>query len=701
MHDTTLALPARPRAPLRARVRAWLIGLSMLCCSHADASDPVAASVDFARAARPASALLIQLIDACEPWLRDLPPLQRDALYLQATLQTALGAPLDAERSWERLYAQAAQGGDQRTQLAALHAQGELHTLDGSYRELHALGVRMLGLAEQANAPAYTAIAYNLLGTAARRHGRLVEAADYHQRALTLRRKLDDRAGEAESLANLGTTRRDQGMFVRALALQHDALQIRLRQPDRAHLDIAYRNLALLYRELADTDQARLHFQKALEAARMRPIPASLASVLGSYAVFLNDIGEYAEARLHASQALSMDQSLGNRAYVALDRLQLGRALNGLGRHAEAIPPLQAALQAGRETAQTEVIAGALLTLARTDLAGNAVQVANTRVEEAINLLEDARMMPLLTDAWHLRERITTRLGDQAGALHALRKYTRLREDLVGTRSAQRIAALKSLYQRQHYDERIELLTRDNAENLARARQHRRTRDLVIALALSLIALLAVIWNRYRATYRLNRELAHKHREVESARHALEEVNGTLREQSRKLYRLATRDPLTGVCNRRHMLQKLERHIGRGRDVSVLLIDFDHFKQINDRLGHLFGDQVLCTGTHSVLEHLGPGQLIGRFGGEEFLVALFDLSADESARIAETLRQHMTRAMAQVNPEAQNPITVSIGIATLSECEPRTLKALLGAADQAMYQAKAHGRNRIFRQQSI
>ncbi|KGI77321.1 hypothetical protein LF63_0110570 [Oleiagrimonas soli] len=687
------------------RLRAWLIGLGMLCSGVSEAadpiSDPIAVSVAYARAAHPVAMRLQHATEIGWRGLQGFPAIQRSLLQLEAHLQTALSEPQDAERCWQRLYTLAVQQNDVRMQLTALHARGELRTLDGNYEELHALGEQILQLTERVPSPSYKAAAYNLLGTAARRHGQLDRAADYHEQALALRSMLQDRSGQAESLANLGTTRRDQGRFVEALALQHEALQIRLRQSPPEHLDIAYRNLALLYRELDDPSQARMHFEKALDAARKRPMPNALASVLGSYAVFLNDSGEYARAQVLAGQALSVDASLGNRTYIALDRLQLGRALSGLGHRSEAIPQLYMALQAGREAAQTEIIAGALLELARIELDTHALTSANARVEQAINLLDGARMMPLLADAWFVRERIRTQLGDNAGALHALRRYMQLRERLIGARSVQRIAALKSAYQRQRYDERIGELTRNNTENLLRATQHRRTRDLTLALSGSLILLLGLIWHRYRVAYRLHHELAHKHREVEAARRALEDVNGTLREQSRKLYRLATRDPLTGVCNRRHMLQKLERHIARERDVSVLLVDFDHFKQINDRLGHLFGDQVLCVGTHAMREHLGSGQPVGRFGGEEFLVALFDVSADKAAEIAESLRKAMARALAAINPEPQTPITVSIGVATLSQCETRTLKYLLGAADRAMYQAKAHGRNRIFRHQAL
>ncbi len=695
MQHALPALTPRWRPLRRWHGRAWILGLGLLFAHAADAAEPAATSAAYARIAHPVSMQLQRATDMLARATAGLPALQSNLRYVSAMLQSCLGAPTDAAPAWARVQALATAQHDVERELVAMHARGELFTLNGNHAELQAIGQDMLALAHANGHMAYVAAAYNLLGTAARRGGDLQKAVLYHQQALTLRRELGDRAGEAESLTNLGTTLRDQGQFALALARQHEALQIRLRQTRGDQLDITYRNLALLYREIDDPQQARSHFELAVQAARAHPVPVALASVLGSYAVFLNDVGEYDNALLHASQALDIDLGLGNRTYIALDRLQLGRALNGLGRAEQAGPLLRQALQAGRRQGQTEIIVGAQLELARIDLQQGGLDAAGRRVDAVIAQLDNARLMPLLTEAWRLRERIASARGDTAAALDALRHYMHLRDALVGTRSVQRVEALKSYYQRQQYNERIRLLTENNASSLGRIEQHRRVRNLAIGLAGSLIMLLGLLWSRYRATRMLNRQLAHKHHEVESARKTLEEVNATLREQSRKLYRLATRDPLTGVYNRRHMLQRLERRIERSQDVSALLIDFDHFKQVNDRLGHLFGDQVLCAGTRCMHGLHVPGQIVGRFGGEEFLVALFNITPRDADRIAERLRQDITRALAAINPAADIPITVSIGVATLSQCRPRTLKSLLGAADRAMYQAKAEGRNRV------
>ncbi|MCK9929887.1 diguanylate cyclase [Frankia sp. Mgl5] len=159
--------------------------------------------------------------------------------------------------------------------------------------------------------------------------------------------------------------------------------------------------------------------------------------------------------------------------------------------------------------------------------------------------------------------------------------------------------------------------------------------------------------------------------------------------------RLARMDPLTGLANRRHLLDRAEamtrRHLRSGRPMAVLMADIDHFKRVNDLHGHATGDTVLTEVAQRFRATLRARDLIGRIGGEEF-AAVLDAPAETACAFAERLREtvSVTPIPTSVGPLS---VTVSVGLATLNPADTG-LDSLLAAADTALYHAKNTGRNR-------
>ena len=153
-------------------------------------------------------------------------------------------------------------------------------------------------------------------------------------------------------------------------------------------------------------------------------------------------------------------------------------------------------------------------------------------------------------------------------------------------------------------------------------------------------------------------------------------------------------DPLTGVANRRAFLADAERlaaqHRADGAFLAVMLFDLDHFKAINDRLGHAAGDAVLLSFAATATRTLGPGVLFGRIGGEEFGAVMRVGNLGEALAIGEQVR----RAFAAYERTDDIVPTVSVGVALEDETTV-TLTAIMAAADRALYRAKAKGRNRV------
>ncbi len=159
----------------------------------------------------------------------------------------------------------------------------------------------------------------------------------------------------------------------------------------------------------------------------------------------------------------------------------------------------------------------------------------------------------------------------------------------------------------------------------------------------------------------------------------------------------ALTDGLTGLYNHRHFQERLEENLKRaerlGEKLSLLLLDIDHFKKINDTYGHPVGDQVLRTLAATIDDTVREIDIPARYGGEEFSVLLLGAAKKEAAQIAERLRQRVKELRFNTS-SGEFSITVSIGIATFPE-DATTREALIEEADQALYRAKNSGRDRV------
>jgi len=168
--------------------------------------------------------------------------------------------------------------------------------------------------------------------------------------------------------------------------------------------------------------------------------------------------------------------------------------------------------------------------------------------------------------------------------------------------------------------------------------------------------------------------------------------------QTEILSRLAAYDELTGVYNRRSLFHALENEVSRsgryGRDLSVLLLDIDHFKSVNDEYGHSSGDVVLRAVAQRAFESLRSCDTLCRYGGEEFCAILPETNATGGVRAAERVRMAVERAPFLVNEKSLS-MSVSIGIAAWKGSRGANVPDLLVAADRALYVAKNAGRNRV------
>jgi len=195
--------------------------------------------------------------------------------------------------------------------------------------------------------------------------------------------------------------------------------------------------------------------------------------------------------------------------------------------------------------------------------------------------------------------------------------------------------------------------------------------------------------------------LRNNHDELVAARTQAEQAEQRVQELQQELMKVSSlvrEDQLTGALNRRGMEEAFERELARTERLqaclSIGMLDLDHFKKLNDRLGHQAGDEALRHLTRVVHGLLRPTDTLARYGGEEFLILLPNTDIDEAEHVLKRIQRELTRQFFMHDNE-RVLITFSAGVATLSQSE--TQAGLIARADAAMYRAKQQGRNRVER----
>ena len=180
--------------------------------------------------------------------------------------------------------------------------------------------------------------------------------------------------------------------------------------------------------------------------------------------------------------------------------------------------------------------------------------------------------------------------------------------------------------------------------------------------------------------------------------HRLIKAKEEIERLNRDNYNLAIFDALTGVHNRHYLLDQFGKEYAKAQryksPLALVLMDLDHFKQINDAFGHQVGDEVLRTVSARVRDHVRQHDTFGRYGGEEFLLTLPGIDRDDASLVAEKIRKIVDSETVEVG-ELDITVTVSMGLAQYTPAYDTNQDIFLSRADNAMYMAKSRGRNQI------
>ena len=219
-----------------------------------------------------------------------------------------------------------------------------------------------------------------------------------------------------------------------------------------------------------------------------------------------------------------------------------------------------------------------------------------------------------------------------------------------------------------------------------------------ITFGLWMILALGLAWFVYVGgyIYNLQQRIREQRQTLRDNQQRLTDTNAQLHKAMTRLEEIAVRDELTGLFNRRHFLARLDEELARtergGTRLHIALIDLDHFKEVNDVHGHQVGDLVLRKFADVAQRELRRSDVVARYGGEEFIALFAEGESGDIAQVLERLRIDFASACVRdINP--QMTVTLSAGLAAWHEGD--TPDSIIQRADQALYRAKAEGRNRL------
>lgn len=443
------------------------------------------------------------------------------------------------------------------------------------------------------------------------------------------------------------------------LAPEHDAWVVKA--------DLAG-SIALVYEYRREDALALPYFAEAVEYYREQQSWISLSIYLYGLGRANKNTGNPELGRAQLQESADLSRRINDSQGVAYALKELAGLDWRSGKHELAKQSALQALALFEQGQNAYMLLDSALLLSRIYLSEQQTELATEYLQQARQTL-NPDSMPLQEIALNEQAaRIMAASGQYQQAYEALAQTNTKHQVLLAKQSTEQLHQLRSRYELEAQAQKNELLEAQNQLQLAQLANQQRSNRLLQVLFISLsfiLCLLLILFHRQRL---------HK----------------------QALQQLADTDALTGLLNRRKTLELLQLQADLAKrhqvDFCVALVDLDHFKKINDSLGHQGGDQVLKHFAKLCTQTLRHTDIIGRIGGEEFLIALPHTNAADAASLLERLRKRC-EGIADIMQLDELQVSISIGL--VSNKPPRSAIELLARADKILYSAKDAGRNRL------
>jgi diguanylate cyclase (GGDEF)-like protein len=504
------------------------------------------------------------------------------------------------------------------------------------------------------------------LGALAQRQGDPERAARHLEEALTLQRAARADSAAASTLNFVGFIyATDLADYDRALSYQLESLRIRERLGHPGPLATTLNSLGVVYGRLREYDRAHAYYARALATHRALGDSGGTtraAATLSNMGDLRLEQGDPAGALAHHRESLRLREAVGDRWSRSLGHRNVGLALLALGRRDAAQTAVAAALRLGEGTANRGLAVRNQLALAAVERAHGRPRAAERAAAAARALAAAMGSRELTRRAWEALADAQEAGGRPAEALASYRHFKAISDSVLNADMGRRVAALEERSAGERRERQVEQLRHAHALSALQARERAAQRNALGAVALALALAGAAAYRRRSR-------------------------------EARRAEALSLTDPLTGARNRRYVRERAA-HAG-GAPAAYLLVDVDHFKQVNDTHGHGAGDRVLAELAGVLQRACGPDDTVVRWGGEEFLVLCAAAGRDVGAA-AERLRAAVAAHTMTLDGGASLRVRCSIGYALVPRAAGAARwgwEAGVALADHALYAAKQRGRD--------
>ncbi|HEU4780218.1 MAG TPA: GGDEF domain-containing protein [Steroidobacteraceae bacterium] len=442
------------------------------------------------------------------------------------------------------------------------------------------------------------------------------------------------------------------------------------RNASREEAMVAAGRLSMAQFSVRDYPQALALVDETIGFFREQKAQIRLATALDRRAAILKAAGRLDEALIAATEALRIHENIGDRVGTGLSQMRMcgvqieSNALNHAATWCDRAE-LTLSQTSGMDDNDYRTLAA---------LRGR-LNLALGRSKEAVSQFDraiapgGAQPADDIAELYELRSRAHAAVGNYPAAFTDQGEYLRRMREQGTLDRIREVAQLRVQFENDQEKQKIVLLEKD--KKLAEERLNSQTRTTQLVAIAGLTGLVTAFFLGYAL-------LSHR-------RHRAE------------LIRLAERDELTGLLNRRAIVRKAVEFLTRAREAKgtliIGLIDLDHFKSVNDRFGHAVGDQLLQRFAAALRTSLHTREVFGRYGGEEFLVMFPDSSLDQARQSAERLRNALREQRMRVDDQEVS-VTLSLGLASY-EAGDVLFDQVARRADIALYVAKTQGRDRV------
>ena len=401
-------------------------------------------------------------------------------------------------------------------------------------------------------------------------------------------------------------------------------------------------NVGRLYLLLDDAPKALTHLEQALDLARATTNRRLEAEIHDNLCNALRMTGQDKPAGAHGLRSIEMYQEIEYHAGEAEALSSVGDLYLEMGDYTQALNFLQLTAEVSQKIDRRQEVARALRRIGTLHAREGRMEMALTYLQRGFEAAKESGAKREVVRCHAELSEVYKQMGDQQAALEHFEQFYRNERLLFDEESDRRLKTIEIVHQVENARKDAEIYQLRNVE--------------------------------------LQREVD----ERKQAQAALE--------------RLATIDTLTGLANRRYFLELAERAVYQARrysrPLSVVMIDVDNFKHINDTFGHAAGDQVLTNIARRMQGVLRRSDILGRYGGDEFVVLLPETGQEGARRMTERLRASVAQTVEKMG-EMDMPVSLSVGVSSSFGMTNISLDVLLQRADKALYTSKQGGRNRV------